>query len=563
MLQTLFYIPDHIFGLPLFGVGLLFAVWAVVAILVLGRMVYQQGLTGDVLGSMAMLAIVGAAICFFLPNLIVKDPETEQPLGLPIRGYGVMVLLGVVAGVWLAVRRAIKRGIDVELIFRLALWLFVGGVIGARLFYVFEYWEKQFLKPGDFQATLKAVLSIWQGGLVIYGALIGGGVAGLLFWLFHRDQPMLKIADVIAPSMALGLGIGRIGCFLNGCCFGGVSDVPWAVTFPEDSPPYMRQLGDSRRLIELPERQVQYAEENVTAAQEGLDSADVNDAAQQKKAQERLKVAQAELKAAQGKQARSHPLYLHGIALSSGMSPLPIDRSNEPDKIGVVIAAVENGSEAEKAGLQVGEQILEIHEQRGGDVAADRQLFPKKDERDAQPAEKEGDATLGAAERALLAVKGEGTKVILYTINADDRDKDRERPVQWTVTKAGIPARSLPTQPTQLYSAIDAVLLCLLLLAFDPFRRRDGEVLALMLTVHPISRFLLESIRTDEPKKYPLPFTTEHVSISQLVSLIILVAAIGLWAYIFLRKPRLDGSDQLLEEEESAAEEMDVPPAAV
>jgi phosphatidylglycerol---prolipoprotein diacylglyceryl transferase len=121
----------------------------------------------------------------------------------------------------------------------------------------------------------------------------------------------------------------------------------------------------------------------------------------------------------------------------------------------------------------------------------------------------------------------------------------------------------LPTQPTQLYSAIDAVLLCLLLLAFDPFRRRDGEVLALMLTVHPISRFLLESIRTDEPKKYPLPFTTEHVSISQLVSLIILVAALGLWAYIFLRKPRLDGSDQWLDEEESEAEEMDVPPAAV
>jgi prolipoprotein diacylglyceryltransferase len=88
-------------------------------------------------------------------------------------------------------------------------------------------------------------------------------------------------------------------------------------------------------------------------------------------------------------------------------------------------------------------------------------------------------------------------------------------------------------------------------------------VLALMLTVHPISRFLLESIRTDEPKKYPLPFTAEHVSISQLVSLVILVAAIGLWAYIFLRKPRLDGSDQTFGEEEPTEEEMDVPPATV
>ncbi len=565
MLQTLFYIPDQIGSLRIFGFGLLFGIWALVAVAVLWRMVYQQGLTGDVLGTMAMMAVIGAAICFFLPGLVVKDPETGQSLGLPIRGYGVMVLLGVVAGVWLAVHRATKRGIDVELIFRLGLWLFVGGVIGARFFYVFEYWDRQFYKPGDFPATLKAVLSIWQGGLVIYGALIGAGVAALFFWLWHRDQPMLKIADVIAPSMALGLGIGRIGCFLNGCCFGSVSDVPWAVTFPEDSPPYMRQIGDSRRLIEVPERQVQYAEDNVSAAQESVNNADPADAAQVKKAQDRLKQAQASLDEAKRKEAKSQPLYLHGIALTSGIPPLPFDRSNEPDKVGAYVAAVQPDSAADKAGLQAGEQIVEIHEQPGGDAAADRQLFPRKDEHEGEPTNKEGDATLGAAERALLAIRGEGTKIVLFTINPDDRDKDRDKPVTWTITKPDIPARSLPVQPTQLYSAVDAVLLCLLLLAFDPFRRRDGEVLALMLTIHPISRFLLESIRTDEPKKYPLPFTTDHASISQLVSLVILIAAIGLWCYILLRKPRLDGSDleyiEEYSEEEPIAEETEVPPA--
>jgi prolipoprotein diacylglyceryltransferase len=566
MLQTLFYIPDQLGSLRVFGFGLLFGIWALVAVAVLWRMVYQQGFTADVLGTMAMMAVVGAAICFFLPGLVVTDPETGKPLGLPIRGYGVMVLLGVVAGVWLAVHRAKKRGIDVELIFRLALWLFVGGVIGARFFYVFEYWDRQFYKPGDFQATLKAVLSIWQGGLVIYGALIGAGVAALLFWLWHRDQPMLKIADVIAPSMALGLGIGRIGCFLNGCCFGGVSDVPWAVTFPEDSPPYMRQLGDSRRLIEVPANRVQTAEDNVSAADQRVNDADPADAASVKKAQEQLKQAKADLDEAKRKQSKSEPLYLHGIALTSGLTPLPIDRSNESDKIGVYVAAVQPDSDAAKAGLQSGEQIIEIHEQPGGDAAADRQVFPRKDEHEGQPADKEGDSTLGAAERALLAIKGEGTKIVLFTINAEDREKDRDKPVSWAITKPDIPVRSLPVQPTQLYSAIDAVLLCLLLLAFDPFRRRDGEVLALMLTVHPISRFLLESIRTDEPKKYPLPFTTEHASISQLVSLVLLVAAIGLWCYIFLRKPRLDGSDleytEEYSEEEPMAEEMDVPPAS-
>src|SRR3979411_236641 len=121
------------------------------------------------------------------------------------------------------------------------------------------------------------------------------------------------------------------------------------------------------------------------------------------------------------------------------MSPLPVDRSNEPDKVGVEFAAIEKGSEAEKAGLKAGDRLLEIHEQTANDPATDKLLFPKKDEREGQPPDKEGDATLGAAERALLAIKGEGTKIIIYT-------EDLEKPVQWAITKGGIPARSLPTQ---------------------------------------------------------------------------------------------------------------------
>jgi phosphatidylglycerol:prolipoprotein diacylglycerol transferase len=126
--------------------------------------------------------------------------------------------------------------------------------------------------------------------------------------------------------------------------------------------------------------------------------------------------------------------------------------------------------------------------------------------------------------------------------------------------------------PTQLYSAIDAVLLCLLLLVFDPFRARDGEVFALMLTVHPISRFLLESIRTDEPKMFPFPFLSDalkrandgqiqsYMSISQLLSVLIFLAACGLWAYLILRTPRLDEADLLPEESDLATGETPVTP---
>ncbi|HEV2972664.1 MAG TPA: prolipoprotein diacylglyceryl transferase family protein [Pirellulales bacterium] len=485
MLQTLFYIPDHLFGIPLFGpLGLLFIIWAVIAVIVLGRLVYRQGISGDVLSAMGMLALVGAAICFYLPSLLIKDA------GLPIRGYGVMVLLGVVAGVWLAVRRARKRGIDVELIFNLALWLFIGGIIGARLFYVFEYWGQQFYRTDshgqfDFAGTLKAALNIAQGGLVIYGALIGGGVAGLLFWLRHRNQPMLRIADVIAPSMALGLGIGRIGCFLNGCCFGSVAeDLPWAVKFPEQSPPYMRQIENGQ-------------------------------------------------------------LYLHGLAFRG-----------KPDKAGATISAVEPDSDADKAGLQADEKIVQIYEQPTSDAKSQVLLYPKADpEKTGQAADAEPDATLGAAERALMAIKGEGTKIVVYT-------EDREKPVVWAITRPNdLPAKSLPVHPTQLYSALDAVLLCLLLLAFDPFRRRDGEVLALMLTVHPIARFLLESIRTDEPKMIPLPFGTASLTISQFLSVMMFVGAIGLWAFLILRRPRLDGSDLPEEGLDSTGADGDIPPA--
>ena len=91
------------------------------------------------------------------------------------------------------------------------------------------------------------------------------------------------------------------------------------------------------------------------------------------------------------------------------------------------------------------------------------------------------------------------------------------------------PARSLPVHPTQLYSAIDAALLCFVLLAFEPWRRWDGQTLALLFTLHPIARFLVEAIRTDEPKKF------WGMSISQVVSLLTLMLAGVLWGYVWRR----------------------------
>ena len=104
----------------------------------------------------------------------------------------------------------------------------------------------------------------------------------------------------------------------------------------------------------------------------------------------------------------------------------------------------------------------------------------------------------------------------------------------WNVNSATLsPARSLPVHPTQLYSAIDAALIALVLLAWSPFRRHDGELVALMLTIYPIMRFMEESIRTDES-----PVFGTGMSISQNVSILILAAAVALWIFV-LRGPKL------------------------
>ena len=85
-----------------------------------------------------------------------------------------------------------------------------------------------------------AVVNVPKGGLVVYGAFFGGMLGLGLFWWRHR-VPLLATADLIAPSMLLGLALGRVGCLLNGCCYGGPCDLPWKVTFPWNSPVHQHE----------------------------------------------------------------------------------------------------------------------------------------------------------------------------------------------------------------------------------------------------------------------------------------------------------------------------------
>ncbi len=252
---------------------------------------------------------------------------------LKIFGFGVMLCLAFFGAIYLAAWRAKREKLDPETVYDLALWILVGGLLGARLFYVWQYWGVRI-------HSLLDIVKIWEGGIVFYGGVMGASAAAFVYWLLRRF-PFRPMLDVIAPSIALGLALGRVGCFLNGCCYGDQCDLPWAVSFPRESPPWVDQV---RR----------------------------------------------------------------------GMIP-----------------------------------IASTH--------------------------------------------------------------------------------SLPIHPTQLYSSIDGLILLALLSAYFPLRRRDGEVMALLLVTYPITRFLIEILRGDEAA------FLNGLTISQNVSVLTLLFGLAFWGYLLTR----------------------------
>ncbi len=408
-------------GMPVFGSGLALAVWAVFSILLVAWLIRRQGFNADTLGYLPLLVVVAGVIVWVLPAL-------SDEHGLPIRGYGVMILLAVTAGTGLAVWRAGRVGVSADVILSLAFWMILPAIVGARAFYVAEYWFEHYWPvygEHGLTALLLAVVNVANGGLVIYGGFFGG-VAGLLAFFWKYRVPLLATADLVAPSLMLGLAIGRIGCLLNGCCYGGPCDLPWGVTFPAGSPVYVNQVA----------RGVMY-----------------------------------------------------GFTLGADPKAAPIVRAVVPH------------SAADNAGLRPGDRLRRI---------GDRDV-----------------STNAGAYRELSSLFADSGKETVALGLDDGRGILR-------LSLSAPPARSRAVHPTQIYSTIGALLICLLLLAYDPFRRRDGELSALLLTVYSITRFLEEMVRTDEA-----PILGTGMTISQNVSLLLLVGAMGLWYYVRRRRPGL------------------------
>ncbi len=154
-------------------------------------------------------------------------------LGYKVAGFSFALAIACLGALWLSGWRAKRERIDPDYIYDLSIWLITGGFIGARAFFLMTH-------PGNVHSFLD-VFKIWQGGIVFYGCIIGGLIGSFAHW-FRKPIPFLAMADVVAPSLALGAAVGRVGCYLNGCCWGGLSSLPWAVRFPRDSFPWIPQL---------------------------------------------------------------------------------------------------------------------------------------------------------------------------------------------------------------------------------------------------------------------------------------------------------------------------------
>ncbi|MDP9475772.1 MAG: prolipoprotein diacylglyceryl transferase [Actinomycetota bacterium] len=158
-------------------------------------------------------------------NGIVIDTDRVifQAGPFALRWYSLFFALAILAGGWLGLREARRKGLDAEKMQALILWGVLGGLAGARLFHVVNRWDLYADDP-------IRVLYVWEGGLAVYGGLIGGTLVGSVY-AWRTGLPLWRTADAAAPGLILGQAVGRIACIPNGDAYGAPTDAPWAFIY--------------------------------------------------------------------------------------------------------------------------------------------------------------------------------------------------------------------------------------------------------------------------------------------------------------------------------------------
>jgi phosphatidylglycerol---prolipoprotein diacylglyceryl transferase len=152
----------------------------------------------------------------------------------PIHSYGLMLAISFLFGIWFAGRRAKKNNLEPHVISDVGFYVILASIVGARFYYVLLHFE-------EFRGDLSGIFNPFHGGnlgiggLVMYGGFIGALLAGVVYFKIQK-YPFLPYADASAPSIGFGIFLTRIGCYLNGCCYGAPTTAAFGVSFPKDSP---------------------------------------------------------------------------------------------------------------------------------------------------------------------------------------------------------------------------------------------------------------------------------------------------------------------------------------
>jgi phosphatidylglycerol:prolipoprotein diacylglycerol transferase len=330
-----------------------------------------------------------------------------------------MLFLSLVACVLLACRLARRQGIPREVIQDMAVWLVVGGVVGARTTFIIQY-----------GVPLSDFYKVWDGGMVSFGSFAGGVVGFLLAYRFLLRKHGLRfwqVGDLLMPCLALGFAVGRFGCLLNGCCYGGVAcpDCP-AIHF------------------------------NLPAAPR-------------------------------------YTMTAKGYQTAAGFT------LDERDPDGRTVGKVEPGSAADLAGLRPRDVILKAE---GTDVHTYQDL-----------------------ENVLVRHWKRSKNDLALTVRRPGGAVEELPPFE---------PETIGLHPTQEYESVSMVLLLLVLLAYLPLRRHEGELVAVFAVGYAAQRFLDEMLRDDTP----VILSGLRLNWGQIGSVLLAAAGVGLWLWLRLRPAR-------------------------